>query len=119
MRKTTLRGEQMGTVEQAALWARELTRREARGPGDIENAWERLSRRYGVPVRAFWSLRYRPPKAIMADLYLRLYAAYQAECARQMRKLAHELELTKTIAGADHAAVRAAATVVGEANGET
>jgi len=52
-----------------------------------------------VPLRTFWALRYRPPKTIAADIYLRLCAAYQAECERQMRKLRHELETTKAIAG--------------------
>lgn len=116
MDRNPLRGTQVNTVEQSALWARELTRREARGPGDIESAWHRLQARYGVPFRTFWALRYRRPKSITADIYLRLCAAYQAECDRQMRKLRHELEITKTVAGADHAAVRAAETLVGEAN---
>jgi hypothetical protein len=102
----------VNTVEQSAQWARELTRREARGPGDIEAAWHRLQHRYGVPFRTFWALRYRPPKTICADLYLRLCAAYQAECERQMRKLRHELEITKATAGAHSASVVAAETVV-------
>jgi hypothetical protein len=106
----------MSVVEQSVFWARELTRREARGPGDIEAAWHRLQHRYGVPFRTFWALRYRRPKTITADIYLRLCAAYQAECDRQMRKLRHELEITRTVAGADHAAVRAAAALVGEDN---
>jgi len=106
----------VNTVEQSALWARELTRREARGPGDIESAWHRLQARYGVPFRTFWALRYRPPKTIAADLYLRLCAAYQAECDRQMRKLRHELEITKATAGAAAASVVAAAAVVDSDN---
>jgi len=106
----------MSVVEQSVFWARELTRREARGPGDIEGAWRRLQQRYGVPLRTFWALRYRPPKTIAADIYLRLCAAYQAECERQMRKLRHELETTKAIAGPDHAAVVAAAALVDAEN---
>jgi hypothetical protein len=106
----------MSTVDQSAYWARELTRREQRGPGDIEAAWVRLQRRYGVPLRTFWALRYRKPKTICADIYLRLRGAYQAECERQMRKLADELEITRKVAGPLHPAVVAAATLVGEAD---
>jgi len=116
MDRHPLRGTQVNTVEQSALWARELTRREARGPGDIESAWHRLARRYGVPFRTFWALRYRPPKTICADLYLRLCAAYQAECERQMRKLAHEIEIAKATVGHLDPVLVAAARVVEEDN---
>jgi len=109
----------MSTVEQAATWARELTRRESRGPGDIEASWRRLARRYGVPLQMFWRLRYRPPKTVSAEVYLRLCGAYRAECDRQMRKLAHELDITEAIAGPDHHLVASAATFVCEADNET
>lgn len=118
MLKNPLQAAQMSdtAVDQAASWARELTQREARGPGDLNNAWQRLEARYGVPASTFWSLRYRKPKDILASIYFRLRGAYEAECERQMRKLRHELEVTKAIAGADHAAVRAAEALVGKKN---
>lgn len=99
-------------VDQAVTWAKRLTQAEARGPGDLENAWRRLEVRYGVPWRAFWSLRYRRPKEIAASIYLRLQAAYAAECERQMRRHQHEFEITKAKAGANHPAVVAAAALV-------
>jgi hypothetical protein len=101
-------------VDEAAAWAKRLTQAEARGPGDMENAWHRLEHRYGVPWRAFWSLRYRRPREIAASIYLRLQAAYVAECERQMRLHQHELEITRTKAGADHPAVVAAEALAGE-----
>lgn len=116
--KKNLQGELMNTVDQAADWARELTRAEARGPGDIENAWRRLEHRYGVPASTFWGLRYRKPKDVLASVYIRLRAAYQAECERQIRKLQHEITITKAIAGAAGAAVRAASALAREGRGE-
>ena len=116
MCKKFLREAQMSDaayVDQAADWARSLTKIEARGPGDIENAWRRLEQKYGVPARAYWALRYRPPKNIVASIYFGLRAAYEAECARQLRRLQHEFEITKAIRPS-HAAVAAAAAVVGE-----
>lgn len=101
-------------VDQAAEWAKALTRSETRGPGDQPNAWRRLEARYGIPEYAFWSLRYRKPKDVAVSLYMRLQAAYRAECERQQRRLMHEIEITKEIAGANHAAVRAAEALVGE-----
>ena len=95
-------------------WANELVRREARGPGDTENAMRRLEARYGIPWRAFWTLRYRPPADILTGLFLRLNAAYRAECDRQMRILEHETEITKIIAGPDAPAVRSALALVHE-----
>jgi len=101
-------------VDNCADWARRLTQTEARGPGDLENAWHRLEARYGVPWRVFWCLRYRRPKAVTAAIYARLLAAYEQECERQTRKLRNELEITKRKVGANHAAVRAAAALAGE-----
>lgn len=122
MSKESLPSEQEVTeaalVDSCAEWARRMTHTEARGPGDLENAWHRLEARYGVPWRLFWQLRYRKPKVIAAALYLRLLAAYQHECERQTRKLRDEIEITKNKIGADHAAVRAAAALVGEDDSE-
>ena len=99
----------------AQQWANELVRREARGPGDMENAMRRLESRYGIPWRMFWSLRYRPPTDVLTGLYFKLHDAYRAECGRQMRKLEHEIAITKIIAGPDDRAVRAAETILEKA----
>ncbi len=115
MSKNRLREEQMSDaayVEQAAEWANALVIRESRGPGDTENAMRRLENRYGVPFGSLWSLRYRKPKSILVGLYVRLQFAYAAECDRQMRKMAHELEITKATAGFVHASVDAAQALV-------
>lgn len=100
-------------VDQASAWAKRLTQSEARGPGDIENAWHRLESRYGVPWRTFWALRYRQPAEISAGIWLLLKSAYQAECERQLRKLADEVKITKAIAGPDDVTVAAAEAVLG------
>ena len=106
------------TVDRAASWAKRLTQSEARGPGDLENAWRRLEARYGVPWRIFWALRYRCPNEIAASIYLRLQAAYEAECERVLRRTRHELAITKAKAGTDHAVVAEAAALVGESDDE-
>lgn len=115
----TAQTEGAALVEQAAGWANGLVLREARGPGDLPNAMQRLEHRYGIPAQTFWSLRYRKPKDVLASIYFRLRAAYEAECERQQKLLRHELEITKAIAGPDHAAVLAAEAVVGAGDGET
>ena len=104
-----------GTTD-ARAWANELVRREARGPGDMENAMRRLESRYGIPWRVFWSLRYRPPADVLTGLFFKLRDAYHAECDRQMRILEHEIEITKIIAGPDAPAVRSALALVDEAD---
>lgn len=105
-------------VDKAADWAKELTRREARGPGDIENAWRRLEVRYGIPSSAFWSLRYRRPKSIATGLFARLYEAWNAERERQMRMLQHETAIAEKLAGPDSAAVAAVKAVLANARPE-
>lgn len=117
MFKKPLRDAQMSEavyVDQAAEWARTLIARETRGAGDTENAMRRLEARYGVSYNFLWALRYRKPKGVLTSLYFRLRDAYQAECDRQMRLLAHEIQITKAITGPDNAAVSAAQAVVGE-----
>lgn len=98
----------------ARQWADAMVQRESRGSGDLENAMRRLETRYGIPWRTFWMLRYRPPHDIAASIFMKLFAAYRAECERQMRQLRHELEITEAIAGPAAAAVRAAQALVDE-----
>ncbi|MGN6118040.1 MAG: hypothetical protein ACTHN2_21240 [Nitrobacter sp.] len=86
------------TVDEASKWADALLQRAYRGPGDtIEAASYRAEQKYGVPAQTFWALRYRRPNGILAHIYLRLKAAYEAECGRQEARLRHELELVKAL----------------------
>lgn len=107
-------------IDEAVDWSKKLTRMKARGPGDLENAMRQIEREYGVDYWTLYALRYRRNRIrdIGVSIYMRLRAAYEAECARQMRRLAHEIETTRKIAGASHPAVAAAAAVVGAAEGE-
>jgi hypothetical protein len=64
--KSPLQDLQKSEAERAADWARILVQREARGPGDMPNAMDRLEHRYGLPSGLLWKLRYRRPKDISA-----------------------------------------------------
>lgn len=87
-------------VDEAANWANELIRRQHRGPGDtVEAAMHRASNKYRIDHQTLWRLRYRKPKDMLVKAYVRLKAAYEAEIERQEAKLAHELEITKTLRG--------------------
>jgi hypothetical protein len=103
-------------VDEAADWARRLTHAEARGPGDLENAWRRLEARYGVSFHTWWALRYRKPKDIAASVYFRMRAAYEDACERQARTLAHELAITKAKVGASNPAVVTTEAALGSAD---
>lgn len=116
MSEKPLRAVQMTPLDRASAWANEMTLRETRGPGDMPNAMERLERRHGLPSKTLWSLRYRRPKDIFASLYFKLGQAYEAECQRQMRRLSHELEVTRAITGPEHPAVAAAEALLGADN---
>lgn len=100
-------------VDTAVGWANALVRSESRGPGDLDNAMRRVARRHSLPYGLFWKLRYRRPKDVAASLFISLREAYEAECARQLDRLAHDLEVTKANAGPDCRAVRAAQALVG------
>ncbi|WP_456710609.1 hypothetical protein [Bradyrhizobium sp. USDA 4452] len=61
-----------------------------------------IERDYGVDYGVMWRLRYRASslKDIGVTAYMRLRAAYQAECKRQMGKLRHEIAITEAACGA-------------------
>lgn len=86
-------------IADAAMLSKKLTRMKARGAGDIENAMRQIEREYGIDYGFLWSLRYRVDrlKFISHSIYLRIQAAYWAERERQMRKLAHEVEVEKAM----------------------
>lgn len=120
MRQIDLRKRQTGEaaafVDQAGQWARELTRLNTRSPGDTDNAMRAVARTYDVPYAVLWRLRYRREqiKDIGVSIYVCLKRAYEAECQRHQRLHAHELEITKAIAGPDRPSVVAAAALVDE-----
>ena len=86
----------LSVVDEAATWADLLVRREHRGPGDtLDAARQRAARKHKLPEQVLWSLRYRKPKRIWADLYKRLEMAVAAEIQSQEARLAHELAIHK------------------------
>lgn len=85
-------------VEDAARWSSALWSKTHSGMGDTqEAAMYRAAEQYGVEPGTLWALRYRKPKDILASIYFKLKAAYEAECERQEAKLAHQLEITKAL----------------------
>ncbi len=108
-------------LDMAARWSRDLTQMRTRGPGDIENAMRAIEREYGVDYWVQWRLRYRRSalKDIGICVFMALQNAYRSECERQMRKLNHELAITKEIAGTDAASVRSAVALLEQAARET
>lgn len=96
-------------VSEARMWATTMVLREARGPGDSENAMRRLEHRYGIPWRTVHNLKYRAPADVMVGVWRQLKAAYEAECERQERLLAHERHIAE-------AKLLAAETMAGKAS---
>lgn len=93
--------KQMSSVEAAVSYANRMIEREARGPGDTEDAMRRIEARYGVGYWTLWSLRYRRRdlKTIAADQFQRIRNAYLATCEQQLRALEHELALERARSG--------------------
>jgi hypothetical protein len=98
--KNPLRKEQTmpSAIADAREWAKFLVHRESRGPGDRENAMERVARRHGLTKGLLWSLLYRPPKDMLLSKFVSLQEAYLAECERQANALRHlqQIEQAKT-----------------------
>jgi hypothetical protein len=87
---------------------------ESRGPGDTDNALRRVARQSGVQYGAVWSLRYRAPKRIWADVYVALSTAYETARQRQLQALQHDIDTTAAITGPRHPAVAAARAALGQ-----
>lgn len=91
--KQPLRKTQMSSVEVASGYVNRMVLREARGPGDTEDAMRRVEARTGIGFSTLWSLRYRKPKSIDRDLFQRIRGAYLTLCERQLASLKHELSV--------------------------
>ena len=109
-------------VERAAHWSNALWNKAYLGMGDNqEAAMYRAAQQTGIDPGTFWALRYRKPKGILAHIFNRLHAAYEAECGRQEARLRHELEITKALSAtpARTALIDEAEALLGEqASGE-
>lgn len=122
MVKKSLSGAQMpktATVDDAVTWSKELTRMRTRCPGDLENAMRSIERDYGVDYWVLWQLRYRAQtiKDVGATVYLRLQAAYRAECDRQWRRFEHERKTTEATGRIAGGLVSAADALAGTEDG--
>lgn len=70
----------------AAEIHREMVQREARGPGDLENAMRRLEAKYGLSYWWQWNLRYKRPERVEPGFAQRLQLAYFDMLARSVSK---------------------------------
>jgi hypothetical protein len=91
--KRALRAAQM--LAEAREWANELTLMEMRDPAEpLEEVWQRLEVKTGVPYGAFWSLRWRGSlKDIWGSIHSLLKDARDAEHARRRRIEQHEADI--------------------------
>jgi len=81
------------SVESATEYVRTMVQRESRGPGDLDNAMQRLEARYGLNFWTLWHLRKGRAKSVEASLLARIKSAYLDMCRSQATNLLHEIEL--------------------------
>lgn len=85
------------SAAEASVYVRQMIHREARGPGDYENAMVRLEAKYGI---GFWTLdhlRKRKAKVCDVSLYARIKAAFADHCGRQAARLLEEAKLLQAV----------------------
>ena len=85
------------SVESATEYVRTMVQRESRGPGDIENAMQRLETRYGLPFWTLWHLRKGRAKTCDTSLFARIRGAYLDMCQQQVGSLLHEIQIEAAI----------------------
>jgi hypothetical protein len=90
-------GLPMSTVALASGYARRLVEGEASRTGQpIKAALKPVSRRVRATPSTLWSLLFRPPKQISADLLAALAGAMEAELSAEIRRLQNELGALQT-----------------------
>lgn len=93
------KGRTMSAVLVASGYARRLVEGEARRSGwPLKAALRPVARRLRASPGALWSLLFRPPKQISADLLSALEAAVEAELIREIKALEHELATLRATA---------------------
>jgi len=96
-------------VKRARTWAEWLEDREAERASSRPMARDAVERRHRLPSGILYSLRYRPPKRIAADVYEALRAALIAACEREQERLEHQIAVARAAGmDVDHPALRAA-----------
>lgn len=79
-------------VAQASGYARRLVETEARRNGQpLKTAARSVARRLKASPGAIWSLLFRPPKQVSANLLFALETAVDHELEREIGELQHEL----------------------------
>ena len=91
----------MSSADLAIDYARKVLSREARGPGDLEEAMHRLEAKTGVGYWTWWGLWNKRRKSVDMDLFSRVRGAYLALCEKQVRALQHDLAVEKAMSGDD------------------
>jgi hypothetical protein len=81
----------------ASDYVRQMIHREARGPGDYENAMTRLEAKYGI---GFWTLdhlRKNKAKTCEVSMFARIRAAFADHCGRQAARLLEEAKTAQAV----------------------
>lgn len=105
-------------VDQASEWTHEMVMRDLRGPGDLENAMQRVGRRIGVGYRLLWNLRYRKPKDLPASAFLKIWTAWDEFQENQMKRLSDDVEAAQATPRHNHHFVASSAALVAEYLGQ-
>jgi len=93
----------MSTVALASGYARRLVESEARRTGEpIKVALAPVARRLRAAPATLWSLLFRPPKQVSADLLAALEAAMEHELNAEIRTLQNELATLRAKALGSH-----------------
>lgn len=99
-------------VQDASEWASSLVRAERdRGHPDPIASVAREGR---VAKHTIWSLLYRPPKKVAAEVYFAMGQLYERECARQAERYAAERKRTEAKTRFGAALLRAADRLAGQ-----
>lgn len=83
-------------------------------PGGTVEALHTIADREGLSFSALWALRYRPPKDVYGSILIKLAAAHEAMCDRQLARYRAARAATDTTNPLAAALSRIAAAVAGE-----
>jgi hypothetical protein len=77
----------MNTVAKAREWVDDMVEAETKREGvNALQAMRNLANRYRISAGDLYKIKYRQPKGLFVELYVKIADAYAAECLRQERK---------------------------------
>jgi hypothetical protein len=96
-RETKHQEREMTSAQLATGYVRRMVENETRGWGDLDNAFNRIEAKSGLPFWTMKNLYTGRAKTVEASLFNRIKAAFVDHCGKHAARLLHEAQMAKAV----------------------